>query len=177
MIFDLLVLVMLFLAGFIGYKKGTHVEIYRIGRVFLGMTLSGVFGSSLGWKLTSMGILAANNSAIVALVGFLLVFMIYWSISIVVIKIIQAQDMSDKKINNYLGTVTNVVLTLIIITFSSFISTQLGFSKDGYKAYLRDKSFTYIYMDRICRKVITPDVVQEITGDGAGKMVLDKISK
>jgi uncharacterized membrane protein required for colicin V production len=177
MFFDLLVILIVAGASFLGYKQGTHVEIYRLGRVFLGMTLSGLLGSPLGWKLTSMGILSANSSAIVSLIGFLIVFMLYWLISIVLVKVIVSMDMSDKKINNYLGTVTNGILALLFITFTSFISTQLSFAKDGYKEYLRDKSFSYIYMDRICRKVITADVVSEITGDGAGKMVLDKIAK
>lgn len=177
MFFDFIVLIVVIGAGYVGFIKGTHVEIYRLGRVFLGMTLAGLFGSSLGWKLTSMGILSANNSAILSLIGFFLVFLMYWLVSIAVLRVIVSLNLSDKKINKYLGTITNSVLALIFITFASFMSTQLTFAKDGYKAYLRDRSFSYIHMDRLCRKVITADVVNEITGEGAGKIIMKNISK
>lgn len=177
MIFDLLVILIVAGAMYLGYKQGTHIEIYRLGRVFLGMTLAGTLGASMGWKLTSMGFLSANTAAIVNLVGFLVVFVIYWAVSIVVAKLVYKMALEDKKINNYLGLVANGVISLIVIIFVSFISTQLSLTKDGYKSYLRDSSFSYIYMDRICRKVITADVVGEITGSGAGKMVIEKIAK
>lgn len=177
MFFDLIVIVLISGAMYLGYKNGTHAELYRIGRVFLGMTLAGMYGTSMGWKLTSIGFLAANTKAIVTLVGFIFVFVIYWVLSIVAYKAVAKFALHEKKINNYIGTLANGVIALIVIIFVSFISTQLSFSKDGYKAYLRDSSFSYIYMDRVCRKVITEDVVGEITGDGAGKMVMDKIAK
>jgi len=177
MFFDLIVIILVAGAMYLGYKNGTHAELYRIGRVFLGMTLAGMYGTTMGWKLTSIGFLAANTKAIVTLVGFIFIFIIYWAISIAVVKIATRLALQDHKLNNYLGLVANGVIALLVIVFVSFISTQLSFSKDGYKSYLRDSSFSYIHMDRLCRKVITADVVGEITGDGAGKMVIDKIAK
>ena len=175
MFFDLLVIILIAGAMYLGYKNGTHPELYRIGRVFLGMTLAGMYGTSMGWKLTSIGFLSANTKAIVTLVGFIFVFVIYWAISIAVVKLVSKYALQDKKINYYIGTVANGVIALLVIVFVSFISTQLSFTKDAYKAYLRDNSFSYIHMDRLCRKVITADVVDEITGDGAGKMVIEHI--
>ena len=177
MIFDLIVILLIAGAMYLGYKNGTHAEIYRLGRAFLGMTLAGSMGLSMGWKLTHIGLLAANTKAIVALVGFIFVFVIYWLITIVIYKVVAHLALADRKINNYIGTVANGAIALLVIIFVSFISTQLSFSKDGYKAYLRDSSFSYIYMDRLCRKVITADVVDEITGSGAGKLAIDEMAK
>ena len=177
MFFDLLVLILLGGAMYLGYRNGTHVELYRIGRVFVGMTLASVYGTSMGWKLTAWGILSANTKAIVSLVGFLFLFLLYWIISIIIVKLIAKFNLVEHKMNNYLGLVANGVIALLVIIFVSFISTQLSFSKDGYKAYLRDSSFSYIYMDRLCRKAITTDVVDEITGAGAGKIVIDNVAK
>jgi uncharacterized membrane protein required for colicin V production len=177
MIFDFLVLILMAAAMYFGLKNGTHPELYRIGRVFLGMTIASVLGTPLGWKLTSWGVLAANNKAIVSLVGFLVLFSLYWVITIFLVKWLRRYALQEHKMNNYLGLVSNGIIALLVITFASFISTQLSFAKDGYKAYLRDKSFSYIYMDRLCRKAITADVVDEITGGGAGQKVVDNLNK
>lgn len=177
MFFDLIVLILVGTAMYFGLKNGTHPELYRIGRVFLGMTIASVFGTSMGWKLTSWGILAANSKAIVSLVGFLLLFMLYWGLTILLVKWLSRYALHEHKMNNYLGLVSNGIIALLFITFVSFISTQLTFTKDGYKAYLRDKSFSYIHMDRLCRKAITADVVDEITGGGAGQIVVDNLKK
>lgn len=177
MFFDLLVILLIGGAMYLGYKHGTHPELYRLGRVFLGMTIASVYGASMGWKLTSWGIIAANNTAILGLIGFLVLFVTYWAFTIALIKLVQKYALKERKFNNYLGLISNGIISLLVITFISFFSTQLSFSKDGYKAYLRDSSFTYIYMDRVCRKAITADVVDEITGGGAGRKVMDNISK
>lgn len=175
MIFDLLVLVVVVYAMYLGYKNGTHVELYRIGRVFLGMTLAGMYGTTLGWKLTSMGILSANDKAILSLIGFLVLFSIYWILTIVIIKVINIFSLHEHKLNNYIGIFANGFIALLFITFLSFMSTQLAFAKDGYKEFLRDSSFSYIHMDRLCRKVITVKVVDHITGDSAGQMAIDNL--
>ena len=177
MIFDLIVIVLLGGSMYLGLKNGTHPELYRIGRVFVGMTLASVLGTSFGWKLTSWGILAANNKAIVSLIGFLVLFSLYWAITLLLIKLLSKYALQEHKMNNYLGLVSNGVIALLVVTFVSFFTTQLAFAKDGYKAYLRDKSFSYIYMDRLCRKAITTDVVDEITGGGAGQIVVDNLKK
>ncbi len=177
MFFDLIVLLLIAGAMYLGYRNGTHPELYRLGRTFLGMTLAGMFGTSMGWKLTSIGLLAANTKAIVTLVGFLTVFMLFWVVTIIVQKVFVRYEVHNHKLNNYMGMIANGIIALLVITFVSFISTQLSFTKDGYKAYLRDHSFSYIHMDRLCRKAITAEVVEEITGDSTGKMVVDKITK
>lgn len=177
MVFDLFVLLITIGAMYLGYKGGTSEELYRLGRVFLGMTIAGSYGTSFGWKLTSMGLLAANTKAIVTLVGFLLIFIIYWVITLAIQALFNNLDLKKSKLNKYLGMLASGVQALLIIIFVSFISSQLTFSKDNYKAYLRDSSFSYIYMDRICRKVITADIVDDITGAGTGKKIASEIIK
>ena len=177
MFFDLIIIIFVIGAMYLGYKHGTHIELYRIGRVFLGMTLAGMYGMSIGWQLTSMGIVAANNKAILNLIGFFVVFTIYWIVSLVIVKLFIKLDLKNHKINNYLGVVANGTIAILFIMFTSFFTTQLSFAKDGYKAYLRDKSFSYIHMDRTCRKMITENVVKNITGDSTSQIMIGNITK
>ncbi|MDH5465410.1 MAG: CvpA family protein [Thiovulaceae bacterium] len=177
MIFDIIIIAIVIFAMYLGYKGGTSVELYRLGRVFLGMTLAGAYGTSFGWKLTHMGILAANSKAILTLVGFLLLFVLYWIITIILETLFLKFELHNSKLNNYLGMIANGIQALLIVTFISFISTQLTFTKNAYKAYLRDHSFSYIHMDRISRKVITANVVDEITSGGPGKIMAEEATK
>ncbi len=177
MFFDFLVIVFVLGSMYLGYKYGTHIELYRIGRVFLGMTLSGMYGLPMGWKLTSMGILSANNVAILKLMGFFAIFTIYWIATIVIVKVFIKFDIHRHKINHYIGMVANGTLAVLFVTFTSFFTTQLAFAKDGYKAYLRDKSFSYIHMDRICRKAINAKLVNQITGDSASQIIIKNASE
>ena len=177
MIFDIIVIFIVIFAMYLGYRGGTSIELYRLGRVFLGMTIAGSYGTSFGWKLTHMGILAANSKAILTLVGFLLLFVIYWVMTIILETLFVKLELHNTKLNNYLGMIANGIQALLIVTFVSFISTQMTFSKDGYKAYLRDNSFSYIHMDRISRKVITADVVDEITSGGPGTIMAEEATK
>jgi len=177
MIFDLIIILFVALAMFLGFRYGTHIELYRVGRVFLGMTLSGLYGMSTGWKLTTMGIVSANNKAILHLIGFFVVFTLFWIVSLVVIKIFIKFKLHKHKINRYLGLMANGTIAILFVTFSAFFSTQLAFLKDGYKSYLVNKSFSYIYMDRACRKMITAKVVNNITGDSTSQIMIDNIRK
>jgi len=177
MFFDFIVIIFVLGSMYLGYKYGTHIELYRIGRVFLGMTLSGMYAMPMGWKLTYMGILSANNVAILKLMGFFAIFTVYWIITIIIVKLFVKFDIHKHKINHYIGIVVNGTLAILFVTFTSFFTTQLAFAKDGYKAYLRDKSFSYIYMDRACRKAITEKVVKEITGDTASQIIINNVAK
>ena len=142
MLFDLVVIVFVSLAMYLGFKYGTHIELYRIGRVFLGMTISGLYGMSAGWKLTTMGIVSANSKAILHLIGFFVVFTLFWILSLLIVKIFVKFKLHKHKINRYLGLMANGTIAILFVTFTSFFSTQLVFLKDGYKNYLVNKSFS-----------------------------------
>jgi hypothetical protein len=162
---------------YLGYKYGTHIELYRIGRVFLGMTLAGMYGLAMGWKLTSMGIISANNVAILNLMGFFVIFTVYWITTILIVKLFIKLKLHKHKINHYIGVLVNGTLAILFVSFTSFFTTQLTFAKDGYKAYLTDKSSCYIYFDRLSRKAITKNVVKEITGDSTSQIMMSNIAK
>lgn len=176
MFFDFIIIIFVLVSMYLGFKFGTHIELYRIGRVFLGMTLSGMYSLPLGWKLTSMGILSANNVAILKLMGFIAIFSFYWIATILIVKLFIKLELRKHKINHYIGVVANGMLAILFVTFTSFFTTQLSFAKDGYKAYLRDKSFSYIHMDRICRKAINAKLVNQITGDSVSQIMIKNAS-
>lgn len=168
MIFDLVIILLLGLAVYAGYKYGTSKELYRLAKVFIGITVASSYGANFGHLLTKIGLLKANDWAVLTLTGFLLLFVVYWIIVYFLEKLFSHLDFEKSKLNRYLGMLSNFIQALLLLTFFSFMSTQLSFVKDGYKGYLVKHSFLYIHMDRICRKVVTQQFVSSIMDEKSG---------
>ena len=162
MIFDIIVIGIVLGAIYLGYRWGTSLELYRLVKTFVILTLASAYGSSFGVKITKLGILKANDWAVLSLTGFLVLFLIFWGIIYLMEKFFLAKDLHKSKLNRYLGMVLGAVQALIVVTFISFMSTQLSFVKKGYKSYLIAHSSLYIHMDRVCRKIVTANFVNSI---------------
>ena len=162
MIFDLIIIALVAAAIYFGYRYGTSLELYRLVKTFVILTLASAYSGSFGSILTKMGILKANDWAVLSLTGFLVLFLILWGIIYLIEKMFLAKDLHRSKLNHYLGMLLGGVQALILVTFLSFMSTQLSFVKEGYKSYLISKSFIYIHMDRLCRKIVTANFVDSI---------------
>ena len=165
MLFDLIVITLLGVSMYLGFRLGTSAEIYRLVKIFIGLSIASTYSGEFGVVLTKMGILKANDWAVLSLTGFLCLFMIYWGILYIVEKIFLAKDLHKSKFNRYLGMLLGTFQALLVITFVSFMSTQLSFVGKNYKANLIKNSFTYIYMDRFCRQMVTANVVDSIIND------------
>lgn len=162
MIFDLIIIALLLGAIYLGYRFGTSVELYRLAKTFIILTLASAYSGSFGSILTKMGILKANDWAVLSLTGFLVLFLILWGIIFIIEKIFLAKNLHKSKLNRYLGMILSGIQALIVVTFLSFMSTQLSFVKKEYKAYLVENSAIYIHMDRLCRKIVTANFVDSI---------------
>lgn len=162
MIFDFIVIGLVLTAIYFGYRFGTSLELYRLVKTFVILTLSSAYSGTFGSFLTKMGILKANDWAVLSLTGFLVLFLILWGIIYLIEKMFLAKDLHKSKLNRYLGMLLGGVQALILVTFLSFMSTQLTFVKEGYKSYLISKSAIYIHMDRLCRKIVTANFVDSI---------------
>ncbi len=177
MFFDIVVLLILAAAAFIGYRYGTSKELYRLAKIFVGLTLAGTYSANLGSFLTSIGLLKANDWAVLSLSGFLLAFVIFWVIAYFIEKLFVRMELHKSLVNRYLGMLSNTIQALLFITFFAFMSTQLSFVKDGYKAYLVENSFSYIYMDRVCRKVVTANFVDSLIKDHSAESTKELLIK
>lgn len=163
MIFDLIIIALVLGAVFIGYRYGTSKELYHLAKVFVGMSVAGTYAESLGWGLTRTGLLLANDKAVLILTGYLLLFGFYWIIMYFLEHLFMMLEMQKSVANCYLGMTANGIQAILLLSFISFMSTQLTFVKKGYKSYLVEKSFIYIHMDRLCRNFITADFVKDVT--------------
>jgi len=162
MIFDLIVIVFIIAAIYLGYRLGTSLELYRLVKTFIILTVASAYSGNFGSILTKMGILKANDWAVLSLTGFLVLFLILWGIIYLIEKIFLAKDLHRSRLNRYLGMLLGGIQALILVTFISFMSTQLSFVKEGYKSYLVSHSTLYIHMDRLCRKIVTANFVDSI---------------
>lgn len=165
MLFDLIIIILIITAIYLGYKFGTSSELYRLAKVFIGMSFAGSYAETLGWTLTKSGFLLANDKAVLILTGYLIVFAVYWIVINGLERLFVSLDLKNSKFNSYLGMVANAVQAILFLSFMAFMSTQLSFVKKGYKPYLVKHSFIYIHMDRLCRNFITADFVKEVTKD------------
>ena len=165
MIFDLFIIALIAGAGYLGYKYGTPKELYRLIKIFVVLSAAGAYGDSFGRWLTHIGLLRANDWAVLSLTGFLLVFAIVWGIIRAIETLSISQNLKESKTNSYFGIIANIIIAVFITTFASFMSTQLSFTNKSYKQYLVNNSFIYIHMDRACRKVLTAEFVNDMISD------------
>ncbi len=165
MIFDLIVVLLIGGSIYFGYRLGTSVELYRLVKVFIGLSIASAYSGDFGVMLTKVGILKANDWAVLSLTGFLCLFMIFWGILYFMEKVFVSQDLRHSRLNRYLGMILGGFQGLLVITFISFMSTQLSFVGENYKANLVKNSMLYIHMDRFCRQMVTANVVNSIIND------------
>lgn len=177
MLFDLLLLFTTTLAAYLGFKWGTHIEIYRLARAFTAMTVATSLAAEVGWGLTRQGILAANNQAMVLLIGFVIVFILFWCFTLLMEALFRSVQIHKYQINHYIGAVANALITLVLVSILAFFSTQLQAARGAYKAYLREQSLSYLYIDRACRALLTEQLVDEIIGHSAARDAVENILK
>lgn len=180
MIFDSTIILLFLAAIYLGYKYGTSIELLHLAKIFIGISLANAYSSDLGIFLTKLGWLKANDWAVLTLTGFLLFFALYWVLVSFLEKIFTRMNLKNSKANKILGALANAIQAILMLTFLSFMSTQLTFVKDGYKSYLVENSMLYLKMDRICRKIVTGEFVDalknDITGTSAKEILLKTLS-
>ena len=177
MIFDIVILILLGFAVYAGYKYGTSKELYRLAKIFIGISLASSYGADFGQLLTKIGLLKANDWAVLTLTGFLLLFVLYWFIVYLLEKFFNHLKFEKSRLNRYLGMLSNFIQALLLLTFFSFMSTQLSFVKEGYKSYLVKNSFIYIHMDRLCRKIVTKQFVAALMDEKSGMSTKEALIK
>lgn len=180
MIFDIIIFLLFIGSIYLGYKYGTSVELLRLAKVFLGISLASAYSSDFGVYLTHIGLLKANDWAVLTLTGFLLFFALYWVFATIGERVAVKMNLQQTKANKFLGAFSNGLQAILMLTFLSFMSTQLTFVKEGYKTYLVENSMVYLKMDRACRKIVTGEFVDalkdDITGTSAKEVLIKTFS-
>jgi hypothetical protein len=132
--------------------------------VFVGIAFSDSYGSKFSIFLTKHHILIPENSASMKLIGFLLLFSLYF-ITVLVVEKLYGMYIKNrfKIINKIFGMLTNGLWVLFIWTFGLFIVSQFKVGNIQIKSYLKEHSIIYPYMHKFCKRVVTNSFVKKLT--------------
>ncbi len=186
MIFDAFIVLAFIALIVLGYKYGTSKEMLDLAKVFLPISIASAYSDHFGLYLTQVGLLRANDWAVLTLTGFLILFLTMWFSIRLLEKIAVHYNVHGRWLeNNRFTTMTNRVFcaiangvqALFLLTFFSFLSTQVTFVPKNYKSYLMAHSLMYPAIDRICRKTVNGQFVDSLIHDPTGTTTFELILK
>lgn len=179
--FDIFLIIIVVYSFYYGYKNGISEKLYELTKVFLGFTIAGSYAYTTGFYLTKVKILSPDNPAIMKLIGFLILFLIYWGL-IFFLEYVKEYHFrkSFKNGNMILGAITNTLQVFLAFTLSAFLLTQLSFGKKNIKPFLK-KSYSYPKIERVYKRVLTKNFVNNIikgnmTGTNANELFIQTIT-
>ena len=186
MIFDILMLLLFCGMIYAGYRFGTSKEMLNLAKVFIPISLASAFSGHFGMYLTRIGFLRASDWAVLTLTGFLLLFIAMWIALRVSEYFFIRHDLRSRWFSNNRFTSTadrifcataNGLQAVLLLTFFSFLSTQISLTSAGYKQYLMANSLLYPSMDRICRHIVTGQFVDSLINDPTGTTTFEVLVK
>jgi len=150
--------------SYLGYKFGLSEQLYEVIKVFTGIAFADKFGVNFSMFLIKHHILLPENFASLKLIGFLLLFSLYF-ITIIGIEKLYGMYIKNrfKIVNRIFGSVTNGLWVLFIWTFGLFIVSQFRVGNIQIKNYLHKSSIVYPYMHKFCKRVVTNNFVKKLT--------------
>lgn len=115
------------------------------------------------------GIIYPDNWAVLLLIGFLLLFMLYWGIVMGLEwgyrRYLLQKAQPFKAVT---GGVITAVEGLLLLTFSLFIISQFKPVKHNFYRYMHQSSIVYPHMDRFCQKIVTVGFVNALVSNSTG---------
>ena len=186
MIFDIIVLVLFISLVVMGYKYGTSKEMLNLAKVFIPISIASAFSGEVGMLLTKIGLLRANDWAVLTFTGFLLLFLMLWALVRAGEHYFNHFDLHSRWFSNnrftsladrFFCSIINGFQAVFLLTFFSFLSTQMSFSPQNYKPYLMHHSLLFPSMDRVCRKIVTGQFVDNIINDPTGTTTFEVLVK
>jgi len=129
---DLIIILVLIMATYIGYKNGLFRKLYNLMIILISIVLSFIFQYSVGtivFNLFSNHELLQNElfilfkDKIINLIGFFIAYLvIYIILKIIVYILVRRKILSnDKERFKILGSIINVIETLVIISVVGFL--------------------------------------------------------
>lgn len=135
----------------------------------MGFTLASKYAGSFGLFLTRQGVIYPDTWAVLLLIGFLLLFLLYW-VSVMGMEWGYHRYLAQKAqpFKALSGGVITFMEALLLLTFGLFILSQFKPVKSNFYHYMNQKSMLYPPMDRFCRKVVTVGFVTSLTSSSSG---------
>ncbi len=169
-LFDIVLIAGMAGGFYYGYKKGITKNVYELFKIFLTVSLSEAYSVKLGVYLTKSHLLMADSFAILKLIGFLILFVLFW-FCWYLLEIYFSKNFEGSR--NFASTLGGAFVTsflaLVFITLLSFFLTQFSFFKQNLKPVLMD-GYVYPKVNRYYLKVLNNSFVDNvISGNISGK--------
>jgi len=180
-IFDILLIALVGYSFYYGFKHGISKPLYELTIIFIGFTLAGKYAYSMGVFLTKHKILMADNIALLTLIGFLILFLLYW-LAVYLLEKIKKVFLENgfKTTSMIIGGSVNAIQVLIVSTLLIFLFNQFTIGKKGLRVSLL-KSYSYPKVERVYKNVFTKTFVDNIikgnmTGTNANELLIQTIT-
>ena len=149
-------------------------------KVFIGIAFADNFSVDFSMFLIKHHTLMPENFASMKLIGFLLLFAIYFIVVMSIEKLYGFYIKNRfKTVNRVFGSLTNGLWVLFVWTFGLFILSQFRVGSIQIKSYLYKSSIVYPYMHKFCKRVVTNNFVKKLTSGSVTdtkEIFLDTIS-
>lgn len=186
MIFDIIILLLFCALVVVGFKYGTSKELFNLAKIFVPISIASAYSGHFGVYLTEIGFLRANDWAVLKFTGFLILFLLLWALIRTGEHYFKYYELHSRWFDNNRFTsmadrifcaFINGFQAVFLLTFFSFLSTQVSLSPQSYKPYLMRHSLLYPSMDRVCRKVVTGQFVNKIMNEHTGTTTFKVLMK
>jgi len=179
--FDILLAIVIIYSFYYGLKHGISETLYDLTKVFLGFTFAGAYAYKTGLFLTKVKILAPDNYAIMKLIGFLLLFALYWGV-VTLLEYIKKTQFKDSmfKTNNAFGGTINALQVFLFSTVALFLLMQFSIAKTSVRPYIL-KSYSYPKIEKAYKAVLSKTFVDNfisgnVTGTNSKEIFLQTIT-
>ncbi len=179
--FDILLIITIIYSFYYGFKHGISKPLYEITIIFIGFSLAGNYGYDLGVVLTKYKILMPDSIALMKLIGFLLLFLLYWGV-VYLFEKYKSKFIKKgfKKLNKTIGGTVNALQFFIITTLAIFFINQLTVGKLFVRKHLL-ASYSYPKIEKTYKNIFTgrfvDDIIQgNMTGTNANELLIQTIT-
>ncbi len=174
-IFDFILILVVVYGAYYGYKHGNLSKIYEIVKLIAGVAISSKYGLTLGMWLTKVHILKAETFGVLILIGFVLVFGLYF-IAMFILELAYKEFLESylRHQSKYIAAIFSGLEFFIMFTLSLFILLQFYWPRTYIKPILF-KSFTYKPIHKFYKGFLSNELINNTLYEGTGSGIKETI--
>lgn len=167
-IFDIVLFLVIAGGAYYGYKNGNLSKIYEIVKLIAGVAVSSKYGLTFGIWLTKAHILKAETLGVLIMIGFIMVFGLFW-VGVFVLELAYKEFLESylRKQSNYITALFSSIEFFIIFTMSIFVLLQFYWPR-VYMKPLLFKSYTYKPIHNFYKSFLNDKFINNILYEGGG---------
>ena len=174
-IFDFILGLVIMSGIYYGYKHGNLSKVYEIVKIIVGIAISSKYGLTFGILLTKAHVLKAETFGVLILIGFLLVFGVYWFVMFI-LELAYKKFLESylSKQSKYVAAVFSGAEFFIIFTLGLFVVLQFYWPRIYIKPALF-KSFTYKPIHYFYKGFLNDKLINNTLYEGSGSGLKETI--